>query len=175
MASNPFKQLEVIRIASAKSRPISDCYRLMYKKELWIKAYSKLAPNPGNMTQGLDNQTIDGFNLKLIDNLINQLQESKFRFSPVRRVIIPKKNGKKRPLGVPNFKDKLVQEVMRMILENIYEPTFSENSHGFRPGRSCLTALSQIKNTWKGLTWCIEGDIKGFLDLSSYCTSFHES
>lgn len=165
MATNPFEQLDVIRKASAKGRQIKDCYRLMFKKGLWIKAYSKLAPNPGNLTPGSDCQTIDGFSLRLVDDLIAQIREGKFRFTPVRRVYIPKNNGKgKRPLGIPNFRDKLVQEVMKMILENVFEPIFSENSHGFRPNRSCLTALSQIKNTWKGLIWCIEGDIKGCFD-----------
>ncbi|WP_459499268.1 reverse transcriptase/maturase family protein [Bacillus sp. C1] len=164
MAINPFHQLDVIRKASQNGKTITDCYRLMYKRELWIKAYAKLYPNAGNLTKGTSEETIDGFSLQKIDEIIEQLKNGAFRFAPVRRVYIPKANGKKRPLGVPNFKDKLVQEVMRMILENVYEPTFSDNSHGFREGRSCHTALSQIKNTWKGLTWCIEGDIKGFFD-----------
>ncbi|WP_242219938.1 reverse transcriptase/maturase family protein [Bacillus cereus group sp. BfR-BA-01380] len=164
MAKNPFQQLDVIRNASQKGKIITDCYRLMYNKELWIKAYTKLYPNAGNLTKGTTDETIDGFSLQKIEEIIEQLKNETFRFAPVRRVYIPKSNGKKRPLGVPNFKDKMVQEVMRMILENVYEPTFSDNSHGFREGRSCHTALSQIKNTWKGLTWCIEGDIKGFFD-----------
>ena len=164
MATNPFHQLDVIRKASQNGKTITDCYRLMYKRELWIKAYAKLYPNAGNLTKGTSEETIDGFSLQKIDEIIEQLKNGTFRFAPVRRVYIPKANGKKRPLGVPDFKDKLVQEVMRMILENVYEPTFSDNSHGFREGRSCHTALSQIKNTWKGLTWCIEGDIKGFFD-----------
>lgn len=164
MAANPFKQLDVIRKASSNGHQIVDCYKLLQKRDLWIKAYTKLAPNPGNLTEGTDNQTIDGFNLKLIDNLIEKIKKCQFRFSPVRRTHIPKRNGKKRPLGIPNFKDKLVQEVIKMILENIYEPIFSENSHGFRPNRSCHTALSQIKHTWKGLIWCIEGDIESFFD-----------
>lgn len=164
MATNPFRQLDVIRDVSQNGRKVTDCYRLMYNKELWIKAYAKLYPNAGNLTKGTTEETIDGFSLQKIDEIIEQLKASTFRFSPVRRVYIPKSNGKKRPLGVPNFRDKLVQEVMRMIVNNIYEPVFSDNSHGFREGRSCHTALSQIKNTWKGLTWCIEGDIKGFFD-----------
>lgn len=164
MATNPFHQLDVIRKASQKGNIITDCYRLMYNKELWIKAYAKLYPNPGNLTRGTSNETIDGFSLHKIDNIIEQLKAGTFRFASVRRVYIPNSNGKKRPLGVPKFKDKMVQEVMRMILENVFEPVFSDNSHGFREGRSCHTALSQIKNTWKGLTWCIEGDIKGFFD-----------
>lgn len=164
MAANPFRQLRVYRNASQKGNIITDCYRLMYKKELWMKAYAKLYPNGGNLTKGTSNETIDGFSLQKIDDIIEQLQAGTFRFAPVRRVYIPTSNGKKRTLEVPNFKDKLVQEVMRMILENVYEPIFSENSHGFREGRSCHTALSNIKTTWRGLTWCIEGDIKGFFD-----------
>ncbi|WP_233269567.1 reverse transcriptase/maturase family protein [Alteribacillus sp. YIM 98480] len=164
MAKNPFRQLDVIRDASRKKSMISDCYRLMYNKELWIKAYAKLYPNTGNLTKGTSDETIDRFSLQKIDDIVDQLKAGTFRFAPVRRDYIPKSNGKKRLLGVPNFKDKMVQEVMRMILENVYEPVFSDNSHGFREGRSCHTALSQIKNTWKGLTWCIKGDIKRFYD-----------
>lgn len=164
MATNPFHQLDVIRKASQNGKTITDCYRLMYKKELWIKAYAKLYPNEGNLTKGTSEEAIDGFSLQKVDEIIEQLKQGTFRFAPARRGYIPKSNGKKRPLGVPNFKDKMVQEVMRMILENVFEPLFSDHSHGFREGRSCHTALSQIKNTWKGLTWCIEGDIKGFFN-----------
>ena len=107
MATNPFAQLDAIRSASAGGRQITDCYRLMFRKELWVKAYSKLAPNPGNLTAGTESQTIDGFSLPVIDSLVEQLQEGTFRFTPVRRTYIPKPDGRKRPLGVPNFKDKL--------------------------------------------------------------------
>lgn len=164
MATNPFHQLDVIRNASQKGNIITDCYRLMYKKELWMKAYAKLYPNAANLTKGTSEVTIDGLSLQKMDETIEKLKNGTFRFAPVRRVCIPKANGKKRQVGVPNFKDKLVQEVMRMILANVYEPILSNHSHGFREGRSCHTALSQIKNTWKGLTWCIEGDIKGCFD-----------
>jgi group II intron reverse transcriptase/maturase len=164
MAKDPFKQLDVIRKISIEGKKIKDCYRLMYSKELWIKAYTKLAPNSGNLTKGTTNDTIDGFNTGIIDDLIDQLKQEKFRFSPVRRVYIPKSNGKRRPLGIANFKEKLVQEVIKMILENIYEPVFKDTSHGFRTNRSCHTALSSIKNTWTGIIWCIEGDIKGYFD-----------
>ena len=126
-----------------------DCYRLLYHKDLWIKAYAKLYPNAGNLTKGTTEETIDGFSLGKIEQIIEELKEGTFRFSPVRRVYIPKANGKKRPLGVPNFKDKLVQEVMRMILEQVYEPIFSKHSHGFRPNYSCHTALSEIKTRGK--------------------------
>lgn len=164
MATNPFRQLDVIRNVSLHGRKVTDCYRLMYNKELWMKAYAKLYPNAGNLTKEATEETMDGFSLNKIDEIIEQLKAGTFRFSPVRRVYTPTSNGKRRPLGVPNGQDQLVQEVMRMIVDNLYEPVFSSNSHGFREGRSCHTALSQIKNTWKGLTWCIEGDIKDFFD-----------
>lgn len=164
MATNPFRQLNVIRNASQKGNMITDCYRLMYKKELWLKAYVKLNLNAGNLTKGTSDAIIDGFSLKKLDHIIEQLKAGTFRFTPVRRFYNPKSNGKKKPLGIPHFKDKLVQEVMSMILENVYEPIFSEHSHGFRERRNCHTALSQIKSTWKGLTWCIKGDIKSFYD-----------
>lgn len=160
MAVNPFRQLDVIRIASQKGNIVRDCYRLMYSKELWMKANAKLVPNLGNLTKGT--ATI-GVSLQRIEDIIEQLKTGTYRFSPVKRSYIPKLNLKKRFLGI-YVEDKLVQEVMRMILENVYEPVFSDYSHGFRKGRSCHTALFQIKNTWKDLTWCMKGDIKGFFD-----------
>ncbi len=139
-------------------------YRKLYNPDFYMKAYSKIYYKPGNMTPGTDNKTIDGFNIDLISDLITNLRVERYHPTPVRRVYIQKKNGKKRPLGIPTFKDKLLQDVIRQILEAIYEPTFSNYSHGFRPGKSCHTALKQIKDICSGTIWCIEGDIKGFFD-----------
>ncbi|MBR0600664.1 reverse transcriptase domain-containing protein, partial [Sinanaerobacter chloroacetimidivorans] len=118
----------------------------------------------GNMTEGVDNRTIDGFKYEMIDTLIEKLKTEQYYPKPVRRTYIPKKNGKTRPLGIPSFEDKLLQEVIRQLLESIYEPIFSDNSHGFRPDRSCHTALCQIKNTMRGANWVIEGDVTGCFD-----------
>jgi group II intron reverse transcriptase/maturase len=115
------------------------------------------------MTQGVTRETIDGFSEKRIQAIIEKIKFERYYPTPVRRTYRLKKSGKKRPLGVPVFRDKLVQEVVRQILEAIYEPLFSENSHGFRPGRSCQTALDRMKKC-RGTSWVIEGDITGFFD-----------
>jgi len=116
------------------------------------------------MTKGTDNQTIDGMSLKRIEKIITSLKDESYQPKPSRRTYIPKKNGKMRPLGIPSFEDKLLQEVIRMILEAIYEGYFEETSHGFRPNKSCHTALTKIQTTFTGVKWFIEGDIKGFFD-----------
>ncbi len=139
-------------------------YRNLFNADLFVSAYGNIQSKPGNMTPGVDNKTIDGFKMQWIEDTINLLKEEKYYPLPARRVYIPKKNGGKRPLGIPTFMDKLVQEVLRMILEKIYEPTFDANSHGFRPKRSCHTALYQIKKSCKGTNWIIEGDITGCFD-----------
>lgn len=116
------------------------------------------------MTAGNDGNTIDGMSMKRIDSLIQKLKDFSYQPKPARRTYIPKANGKMRPLGIPAFDDKLVQEVVRMILESIYEPTFQNSSHGFRPKRSCHTALQYIKRNYTGVKWFVEGDIKGCFD-----------
>lgn len=118
----------------------------------------------GNMTQGTDGKTIDGMSIKRIDNLIEALKTESYQPKPVRRVYIPKKNGNRRPLGIPSIEDKLIQEIIRMILESIYEGRFSKFSHGFRPQKSCHTALMQIKTHFDGARWFVEGDIESFFD-----------
>ena len=139
-------------------------YRNLYNQEFFLIAYDNIYAKEGNMTEGTDGMTIDGMSLERINKIIETLKDESYQPKPARRVYIPKKNGEKRPLGIPSFDDKLVQEVVRMILESIYEPKFSRNSHGFRPDRSCHTALIQIKNTFNRTKWFVEGDIKGFFD-----------
>ena len=139
-------------------------YRHLFNPELYLLAYNKLYAKEGNMTPGVDGTTIDGFTLKMIDTLIEEMKRESYTPQPVRRTYIPKKDGRLRPLGIPSVRDKLVQEVVRMLLEALYEPVFTDTSHGFRPGRSCHTALLALKETCKGTNWVIEGDIKGFFD-----------
>lgn len=141
-------------------------YRYLLRPDLYYIAYKNLYANKGAGTKGVDNHdTADGFSQEKIAKIIQCLSDESYSPKPARRVQIPKKNSaKKRPLGIPSFSDKLVQEVLRMILESIYEPVFSKNSHGFRPGRSCHTALKSLKKEFTGVSWFVEGDIKGCFD-----------
>ena len=139
-------------------------YRILFNEELFYVAYQKIASNGGSTTKGSDGRCIDEMSLARIETLIASLKDESYQPHPSRRVHIPKKNGKTRPLGIPAFEDKLVQEVVRMILEAIYEGHFETTSHGFRPKRSCHTALLHIQKTFSGAKWFIEGDIKGFFD-----------
>ena len=140
-------------------------YRNMFNSDFFMEAYRKMYAKPGNMTAGTDGKTIDGFKKSKVDELITKLRNEQYYPTPVRRVHIPKKNSKKkRPLGIPSFEDKLVQEVVRKMLDAIYEPLFLDISHGFRPNRSCQTALHQIKSTCRGTKWVVEGDITGCFD-----------
>lgn len=148
-------------------------YRILFNEEMYYLAYQRIYAKPGNMTQGADGKTIDRMSLPRIEKLILSLKDESYSPQPSRRVHIPKKNGKTRPLGVPSFDDKLVQEVVRMVLEAIYEGHFEDTSHGFRPHRSCHTALNAVQKTFTGKKWFIEGDIKGFFDNVNHDSDRH--
>lgn len=139
-------------------------YRILFNEQMFYVAYQRTYAKPGNMTPGSNGKTIDGMSIERIGHLIAALKDESYMPIPARRVYIPKKNGKKRPLGIPSIEDKMVQEVVRLILEAIYEGHFENTSHGFRPRRSCQTALRSIQNLFTGANWFIEGDIKGFFD-----------
>lgn len=139
-------------------------YRILFNPEMFYAAYQSMYAKEGNMTEGSDGKTADSMSIDRIERLIGKLKDESYQPYPSRRTYIPKKNGKKRPLGIPSFDDKLVQQVMKMILEAIYEGSFEPTSHGFRPQRSCHTALKSIQRTFTGTKWFIEGDIKGFFD-----------
>ena len=134
-------------------------YRLLYNPSLYVMAYERLKSKPGNMTPGADGQTLDGFSLEAIEATIALMRTEQYRPTPVRRTYIPKASGKWRPLGVPSPRDKIVQECVRLILESIYEPMFHDQSHGFRPGRSCHTALESLRRNWVGTKWVLKIDI----------------
>ena len=156
--------LNVIRERGERGLPLENIYRLLYNRELYLRAYGRLYSNQGAMTKGTTAETVDGMSLAKIDRIINELRYERFRWTPVRRVNLPKPNGGTRPLGIPTWTDKLLQEVIRMILEAYYEPQFSDHSHGFRPDRGCHTALGKVVTHWTGVRWFVEGDIKGCFD-----------
>ncbi len=156
--------LNIIRQRGQNKLPINDFYRQLFNPELYLHAYGRLYRNKGAMTPGSNNETVDAMSREKIDRIIEQVRYERYHWTPARRVYIPKKNGKNRPLGLPAWSDKLLQEVIRLILEAYYEPTFSRSSHGFRPDRGCHTALATIKKVWHGTKWFIEGDIKGCFD-----------
>ncbi|HEY9469279.1 MAG TPA: reverse transcriptase domain-containing protein [Propionibacteriaceae bacterium] len=131
----------------------------MFNPQLYLLAYGRLYSNKGAMTAGVTGETVDGMSLGKIGRIIDALRHERYRWSPAKRIYIPKKSGNLRPLGLPPWSDKLVGEVVRLLLEAYYEPTFSDRSHGFRPGRGCHTALREVVNTWTGTTWFIEGDV----------------
>ena len=139
-------------------------YRYMLREDIYYVAYNNLYANNGASTKGVDEDTADGFSVEYIRSITEKLQNGTYAPKPTRRIYIPKANGKMRPISIPTFSDKLVQEVMRMILEAVYEPIFLDVSHGFRPNRSCHTALEQIKRDFTGARWFVEGDIKGCFD-----------
>ena len=139
-------------------------YRVLFNEEMFHVAYERIYAKPGNMTAGADGKTVNGMSIERIEQLIESLKNETYQPVPSKRAYIPKKNGKKRPLGIPSFDDKLVQEVVRMILSAIYEGSFEHTSHGFRPGRSCHTALISVQKSFTAVKWFIEGDIKGFYD-----------
>src|SRR5450755_3225318 len=149
----------VLRDRGRKGLPCNELYRQMFNRDLYLLAYGRIYANQGAMTLGASAETADGMSEDKIDQIIEAMRHERYRFSPARRIYIPKKNGKLRPLGLPSWSDKLVGEVVRLLLEAYYEPTFSDHSHGFRPRRGCHTALRDIERTWAGTTWFIEGDI----------------
>lgn len=156
--------LGIIRERGSKGQPLEDIYRQLYNPLLFLSAYARLYANAGAMTPGITGETVDGMSLASVEQLIDELRQERFHWTPVKRVYIPKANGKLRPLGIPTWRDKLLQEVVRSILEAYYEPQFHPHSHGFRPNRGCHTALSEVQHTWTGTRWLIEGDIKGAFD-----------
>ncbi len=139
-------------------------YRQLYNEDLYLLAYDIIYKNEGSMTPGVDNETIDGFNKNLIQEIIEELKTEQYRPKPVKRIEISKKNGKTRPLGISTIKDRLIQKAVQLILESIYEPIMLDCNHGFRPNKSCHTALSSLVKSSTGIKWWIEGDITSFFD-----------
>ena len=151
--------LSVLRERGRRGLPCTQLYRQLFNKDLYLLAYGNIYSNQGAMTPGASEETADGMSEEKIEQIIEAMRRERYRFSPARRTYIPKKNGRLRPLGMPTWSDKLVGEAVRLLLEAIYEPQFSDSSHGFRKLRGCHTALREVNNTWTGTTWFVEGDI----------------
>ena len=159
------RRLEGISKCSINGERVRDLYKLLVNKpEIWELAYANISSNDGATTTGIDGVTADGQSMERNREIMNQLREGNYRPKPTRRVYIPKSNGKKRPLGIPSFTDRLVQEACRIILEAIYEPVFSKFSFGFRKGMGFHDALQNTSNRCRGIKWLIEFDIEGYFD-----------
>jgi Reverse transcriptase (RNA-dependent DNA polymerase) len=157
--------LSIIRKRGERGLPLRNAYRLLYNPNLYLTAYGKLYRNKGAMTRGTTAETVDGMSRRKIDAIIEAVRHERYRWTPVRRVYIEKRNStKKRPLGLPTWSDKLLQEVIRLVLDAYYEPQFDQRSHGFRPGRGCHTALAEVQRIWTGTKWFVEGDIARCFD-----------
>src|SRR5216683_60191 len=164
LSERTLSKLRGMRQCSINGHKVKDLYQMILNApDLWEQAYGNIYANKGGMTSGVDGQTIDGHSDARAENLRQLLRENRYVPTPAQRVHIPKPNGQLRPLGMPTANDKVVQEVWRMILESIYEPVFQDTSHGFRPKRSCHTALKKIAY-WTGTKWFIEFDIEGYFD-----------
>lgn len=161
--------LGLVRERGNKGLPLKRVYRQLFHRDLYLRAYGKIYRNHGAMTKGTTEETVDGMSLAKIDAIIDALRQERYQWKPVRRVYIEKKHSvKKRALGLPVWSDKLLQEVIRLILTAYFEPSFSDHSHGFRPDRGCHTALRDIYETWAGTTWFLEGDISQCFDSLSH-------
>src|SRR5438093_11842107 len=161
LSERTLSKIQGLRKCSINGHKVKDLFQMVLNApDLWEQAYGNTYNNKGGMTPGVDGLTLDGYSDERAGNLRELLRENRYVPTPVKRVYIPKPNGKQRPLGLPPANDKQVQEVWRMVLEVIYEPVFKDNSHGFRPKRSCHTALGEITRTWTGTKWFIEFDIE---------------
>src|SRR3954463_5552417 len=148
--------LVIIRERGRRGLHLEDVYRRLYNPDLYLRAYGRLYRNDGATTKGVTGETVDGMSMGKIESIIGPLRGERYRWPPVRRTFISKGNGKPRPLGIPTWSDKLLQEVMRSIVEAYYEPQFSDHSHGFRPGRGCHTALHDIQRYRTSVKWFVE-------------------
>lgn len=163
--SNVLDKLNNLRIKASEGKPIDrNLISLLCNPTLLEIAYNNIKSKQGNMTPGITPEILDGISSEWFTETANLLRSGKFQFQPSRRIQIPKASGGTRPLSIGSPKDKVVQEAMRMILEAIYEPNFSDNSHGFRPLRSCHTALKTLYTNFRYSQWIIEGDISKCFD-----------
>src|SRR5437016_803787 len=164
LSATVIRRLEALGEISIQGKPLNGLFRLLENPIVWHEAYANIYANDGAITPGTNKTTLDGFSEKRVMSIIARLKDGTYRFHPARRTYVPKPNGKKRPLGISSGNDKLVQEVVRRILECIYEPVFENSSHGFRPGRSPHTALEHMEKEWTAVKWIIDMDLRSYFD-----------
>jgi retron-type reverse transcriptase len=164
LTESVIRRLETLGTIPQQGKRLNGLFRLMEHPLLWHEAYANIYANDGALTKGVDDVTLDGFSKPRVASIVARLRAGTYHFKPVRRTYILKANGKKRPLGISSGDDKLVQEVVRIILERIYEPIFADSSHGFRPGRSPHTALDQMKHEWTAVKWLVDMDLQSYFD-----------
>jgi len=168
LSATVMRRLEALGDISKQGKCLNGLFRLLEDRVLWHEAYANIYSNKGAITPGTDEVTLDGFSEERVASIITRLKNGTYRFQPTRRVYIPKKSGKKRPLGISSGDDKLVQEVVRIILERIYEPIFKDTSHGFRPEHSPHTALMQISDQWQSIKWVVDMDIRDYFNTINH-------
>jgi hypothetical protein len=163
LPESAIKRLQALPDICKEGKRVNGLFRLLEGPEWWRQASANINANKGAMTPGVGSVTMDGLSPERAAHLRALLKEGRYRPNPARRTYVPKPTGKMRPLGMPSGDDQLVQGMVRKLLEQIYEPVFSNWSHGLRPNRSCHTALKQVER-WDGTKWLVEMDIEGFLD-----------
>ena len=165
--------LNVYNKRGLEGKPLFRVYETLINPDLFDRAYARLYSNAGALTSGVTDETADGWSDDKTEVILRALRADAYRWSPSRRVYIPKPDGKRRALGLPTWSDKVLQECIRLLLEAYYEPQFSDRSHGFRPNRSSASALTHIQRYWKGTKWWIEGDLHSYFDTIDHDLLLH--
>jgi group II intron reverse transcriptase/maturase len=152
-------------IADGSLEPVYNVYQVVYDPEILKASYYSLKSNPASLVVGTDQKDLNslGINDEYFSILSNKIKTEQYKPAPIKRVLIPEENGKMRRLGIPSIEDKIVQRSLLFLLEAVFEKTFSEKSHGFRPKKGAHTVCKNIRQ-WKGVSWFIEGDIVDFFD-----------
>jgi RNA-directed DNA polymerase len=161
------------------SHRFTNLYSLMHWRPWIEEAAKRVLARPGSSTAGVDGTTRDAFRKQFdaeITHIVQLLKTKTYQPLPVRRVFIPKRNGKTRPLGIPALRDRIIQEALRAILDPIYEADFRPHSYGFRKGRCTMDAIAVLLPLFNGRAkhfYVIEGDLQSYLDAATYCPPVH--
>ena len=161
-------QRALYRAAKASpERRFHALYDKVYRADILRRAWQEVQANAG--AAGVDGQTIEEIERRgavgFLEELATDLREGRYRPHAVRRVLIPKADGKQRPLGIPTVRDRVVQAAAKVVLEPIFEADFRDSSYGFRPRRSAHQAVEQVRQgVNRGGGWVVDADIAAFFD-----------